>query len=401
MDLAEPQAVGFSAQRLNRLIPLMQRYVDAGKVPGLVVMIARRGQVAFIEARGVVDIARQTPMPPDAIFHVASMTKLMTAIAALMLHEEGLFQIHDPVAKYLPEFARTKVFAGFSGGVPQLTDLERPITIEDLFTHQSGLVPMAGTYGLDPELEKLYAQAGLQDGSLAEVVAKLAALPLHIQPGKAWHYGSSMDVLAHLVEVLAGMPFAEFLQRRIFDPLGMADTGYFVPPEKRGRLAWPYDITGPGKFDQVDEAKIPRTPPKLTSGSGDLWSTAGDYQCFAQALANGGQLAGVRLVSRKTVEFMATNRLRPDQLPLSFPGAPIAGCGFGLGVRVLLDPAQLGIPASPGEFGWGGYFGTGVWIDPAEKLSGVLMAHVGPPEAFWPHLPPLDIRQIVYQAIED
>ena len=216
----------------------MEEYVDTGRVPGLVVMIARRGQIAFANACGVMDIHNHQPMPLDGIFRLASQTKPVTATAALSLYEDGHFQLSDPVAKYLPEFSHSKVYAGVANGRIELVDVELPITIEHLFTHHSGLVPLGGVYPVDDELQNLYDQAGLYDpkDNLAEMVAKLAALPLHIQPGKAWRYSCSLDVLALLVEVIAGMPYAEFLQKRIFDPLGMVDTGYFVPPEKAERL---------------------------------------------------------------------------------------------------------------------------------------------------------------------
>ncbi len=406
MNIVRSEAVGFSSRKLNRLALIMQGYVDIGKVPGLVLMIARRGKIAFAEACGVMDVTNNQPMPLDGIFRLASQTKPITATAALILYEEGAFQINDPVAKYLPEFSQTKVYTGVANGQIQLAETKRPITIEDLFTHQSGIVPMRGAYPIGIELEALYRQVGLYapEDDLAGLVAKIAALPLCDQPGQYWRYGPSFEVLAHLVEVIAGMSFAEFLQQRIFEPLGMVDTGFFVPLEKASRLVRAYAITETGTLqDEGEEAhNVCLKPPRLTSGSGNLLSTAMDYQRFAQMLANGGKLEGVRILGRKTIEFMTANRLRADQLPFRpFSDTLLAGYGFALGVRVLIDPAQLGIPASLGEFGWSGWWGTGVWIDPAEQLSGVLMSQVAPPDAFWPHIPPLDMRCIIYQAIED
>jgi CubicO group peptidase (beta-lactamase class C family) len=405
MEIVRPESVGFSAQRLNRLVPLMQEYVDVGKSPGLVLMIARRGQIAFAEACGVMDISNHQPMPLDGIFRLASQTKPVTAAAAMILYQDGRFQLSDPVAKYLPEFSHSKVYTGFENGKIQLVDVDRPITVEHLFTHHSGLVPIKGQYPVDDELQKLYDAAGLYDplDSLREMVSRIAALPLHVQPGAAWRYQCSSDVLARLVEVIAAMPFAEFLQQRIFEPLGMADTGYFVPPEKADRLVRAYNLSASGALEDLGEEERNNCfkPPRLTEGSGGLLSTTMDYQRFAQMLANGGQLGGGHILDRKTVEFMAANRLRADELPFwPFPNASMAGYGFGLGVRVLMDPTQLGIPSSVGEFGWSGWYNTGVWIDPAEKLSGVLMAQVAPP-GFWPHIPPLEVRRIVYQAIDD
>lgn len=404
MEKVKPGAVGFSAKRLNRLIPLMHEYIDTGKVPGLVIMIARRGQIAFAEACGEIDIANHKPMPLDGIFRLASQGKIFTAAAALTLYQEGCFQLSDPVAKYLPEFAAGKVYAGFADGQIRLVDMECPLTIEHLFTHHSGLLPMQGAYPIDAELQKLYEKAGFDpNDDLKEFVTKVAALPLYPQPGKAWRYGVSLDVLARMVEVISGMSFAEFLRQRIFNPLGMVDTGFYVPPEKEGRLARAYKVSEAGAFEDLgeEERSFCLKPPRMIAGSGGELCTALDYQIFAQMLANGGQFEGVRILSRKTVAFMAANRLRADELPFwPFPDTLMAGYGFGLGVRVLMDPAQLGIPSSVGEFGWSGWHNTGVWIDPAENLSGVLMAQVES-ASFWPHIPPLEVRKIVYQAIED
>ncbi len=403
---ARPETVGFSSKKLCQLVPLMEGYVDQGKVPGLVVMIARRGKIAFAEACGVMDSANHQPMPLDGIFRLASQTKPVTAAAMMILCEDGACQIHDPVAKYIPEFSRVKVYAGVVDGQIQLEDLKRPITIEDLLTHHSGIVPMLG-YPIGNELEALYDQARLYapEDDLATNTAKTAALPLSSQPGQTWRYCNvGFDILARLIEVISGMSFAEFLQQRIFAPLGMVDTGFFVLPEKAARLVRAYNITEEGGLR--DEGEKERNdclkPPQLTSGSGNLLSTALDYQRFAQMLANGGQLEGVRILGRKTIEFMSANRLRADQLPFRpFPDMLVAGLGFGLGVSVVIDPAQLGITRSPGEFGWHGWYTTGVWIDPAEQLSGVLMAQVGPPFGLGVHIPPMEVRQIVYQAIED
>ena len=389
MNIDRPEAVGFSSSKLIRLAALMQDYVDTGKAPGLVLMIARRGKIAFAEACGMMDISNHQPMPLDGIFRLASQTKPITAAAALILYEEGAFQIHDPVAKYLPEFSQTKVFTRLANGQIQLADMKQPITIEDLFTHQSGIVPMNGAYPIGSELEALYKGAGLDSpqDDLTAMVVKVSRLPLCQQPGQGWYYGMSFEVLSRMVEVIAGMPFAEFLQQRIFEPLGMIDTGFFVPPEKAARLVRAYTRSETGALQDEGEAahQVYLEPPRLVEGSGNLLSTAMDYQRFAQMLANGGQLEGTRIMGRKTIEFMAANRLRPDQLPFRpFPDTLLAGYGFGLGVRVLIDPAQLGIPSSPGEFGWSGWYGTGMWIDPAEQLSGVLMTQVARAPAFWP-----------------
>jgi CubicO group peptidase (beta-lactamase class C family) len=267
-------------------------------------------------------------------------------------------------------------------------------------------MPIPGAYPIPEKLQTLYDQAGIEDPNddLAAWIARIAALPLHAQPGAAWRYGCGLDVLARVIEVVAGMPFAEFLRQRIFEPLGMPDSDFFAPPEKAARLVRAYQPDGKDEWEDLGEEERASylKPPRIATGSGNLVSTAADYTHFSQMLANGGQLEGARILSRKTIQFMAANRLRPDQLPFRpFADTSMAGYGFGLGVRTLLDPAQLGIPASLGEFGWSGWFGTGVWIDPVERLSGVLMTQVAPPVAFWPDIPPLEIRKIVYQAIDD
>jgi CubicO group peptidase (beta-lactamase class C family) len=238
MNRDRPEIVGFSSGKLNHLTLTMQSYVDAGKVPGLVLVIARRGRIVFAEACGVMDIADGRPMPFNGIFRLASQTKPVTAAAMMILYEEGKFQIHDPVAKFLPEFSHSQVYAGVDNGRIQLVAVQRPITIEGLLTHQSGIFPTEGAYPIAKKLQEVYEQAGLYDprDNLAERVAKIAALPLCDQPGQTWRYGASFVVLSRLVEVIAGMPFADFLQKRIFEPLGMTDTGFSIPPEKEARL---------------------------------------------------------------------------------------------------------------------------------------------------------------------
>jgi CubicO group peptidase (beta-lactamase class C family) len=405
MKIDQPETVGLSSRKLNRLLPLMQDYVSGGQVPGLVLMIARRGKIAFAEACGVMDIKNEKTMPLDGIFRLASQTKPVTAVAALILYEEGAFQIKDPVAKYLPEFTEAKVFAGVENGKVKVKEMQQPMTIEDLFTHQAGIVVDGDSYPIEAELLTLYNQANLYapEDDLASLTAKIARVPLQYQPGQSWRYGSAHDVLARMVEVIAGMPYKSFLQQRIFNPLGMVDTGYSIPPEKADRLVCRYDVNDSGALVDSGEEERLRwfRPPRLTQGSTGLLSTAIDYSRFAQMLANGGQLENIRILGRKTIEFMSANRLPAEQLPFRpFSDTLMAGYGFGLGVRVLIDPAQLGIPASKGEFGWSGWCSTGVWIDPSELLSGVLMAQVTPP-VFWPHIPPLEVRRIVYQAIDD
>jgi CubicO group peptidase (beta-lactamase class C family) len=379
----------------------MQAYVDCGKLPGLITMVARRGQIAHVGCFGWMHIEADRRMELDALFRLASMTKPITSVAVMMLYEEGRFQLSDPISRFLPEFSASKVFARMSNGVMELVDAEREITIGDLLTFLSGLVEGYGDY---QPLKELYEAAELSsDGmTLEEWVRKLAGLPLLHQPGKAWRYGYSYDALARLVEVVSGQAFADFLRQRVFEPLGMLDTGFYVPQEAANRLTAAYGYSDTGKLQVLD---LPGTspllaPPTLTSGSGKLLSTASDYMRFAQMLLNGGELEGVRVLSRKTVDFMTMDHLPREMHPMRpFPETDWRAYGYGLGFRVLLDVAQSGIVGSPGEYCWAGYWSTYFWVDPREELIGLQMTQV--PAYVWPHMIPPDFKVLVYQAIVD
>jgi CubicO group peptidase (beta-lactamase class C family) len=402
MKTVTPETVGLSSARLNRINQAMQAHVDRGKLPGLITMVARRGQIAHAECFGWMDIEADKPMQFDAVFRLASMTKPVTSVAVMMLYEKGPFQLSDPVARFMPEFHGSKVFAGTSDGVMKLVDAERDITIGDLLTFLSGLV--AG-YGDDQPLKELYEAAELsrKDMTLDELVQKLARLPLLHQPGKAWRYGSSYDVLARLVEVVSGRTFAGFLRQEVFEPLGMLDTGFYIQKEKASRLTAAYGYSDTGKLRVLDSPRASQflAPPTLTSGSGNLLSTAPDYMSFAQMLLNGGEIDGTRLLGRKTVDFMTMNHLSSQVLPMSIvPDADWRAYGYGLGFRILLDVAKSQTIGSPGELCWAGYWSTHFWIDPKEDLIGVFMTQVGPPYCF-PHMIPPDFKVLVYQAILD
>jgi CubicO group peptidase (beta-lactamase class C family) len=396
-----PETVGLASDRLKRISRAMQAHVDRGKLPGLITMVARRGQLAHAKCFGWMDVESDKPMRFDAIFRLRSMTKPVTSVAVMMLYEEGLFQLSDPVSRFIPEFHGSRVFAGTSEGAMKLVDAERDITIGDLLAFLSGL---AEGYGEDQPLKVPYEAAELsgKDITLAERVERLAGLPLLHQPGKAWRYGYSYDVLARLVEGLSGKPFADFLHQKLFEPLGMLDTGFYIPKEKASQLTAAYGYSDTGKLVVVDspETSPLLAPPALTSGSGNLLSTATDYMRFAQMLLNGGELDGTRLLGRKTVSFMTMNHLPGELLPFRpFPGADFRGYGYGLGFRILTDVAQSQIVGSPGEYCWAGYWSTHFWIDPKEELIGLQMAHV--PAYCWPHMIPPDFKVLVYQAIVD
>jgi CubicO group peptidase (beta-lactamase class C family) len=399
MNTVLSEKVGLSSTRLGRVNTMMQKYVSQGKYAGIITMVARRGQIAHFECFGMMDVESAKPMRPDTIFRIYSMSKPVTSVAVMMLYEEGHFQLHTPVSEFISEFKETKVFAGGTESNIELADLEREITIHDLLTHTSGL-----TYGPDTDLpvDALYKQAldKLEKGAtLEEMVQLVATLPLIHQPGSAWRYSFSTDVLGRVVEVISGMSFDAFLAQRIFSSLGMDDTGFYVPPEKMDRFATLY-----GPEEEGDGLKVlddPATgeydiPPTCPSGGGGLVSTAHDYMRFAQMLLNKGELDGVRLLGRKTIELMTINHLSAELLPYGPGPDPIYGRGFGLGWQVMMDTTQAKVLGSEGMYGWGGAASTEFWVDPKEELVGLIMLQ------FMPYYPLVgDFQVLVYQAIID
>ncbi|HEY8519265.1 MAG TPA: serine hydrolase domain-containing protein [Gammaproteobacteria bacterium] len=357
---ASPESVGLSAQRLERVAALMQEQIDAQAFPGAVTLVARDGRIAYFHAQGLMDIESGRPMQKDAVFRIMSMTKPVVAFAILMLAEEGKVRLTDPVARFLPELDGLAVAAPDAGPEAKATrtvPAERPITVRDLLTHTSGLMSGGASSGHAVEI-------GARE-SLADVLPRLEDVPLDFQPGTRWAYSAQFgfDVLARIVEVASGEPFDAFAKRRIFDPLGMRDT-FFYPPEDHPRLATLYRRAEDG-LERMPE--LPFVNGVYFSGGGGLFSTAEDYFKFAQMLLNGGELDGVRLVGRKTVELM-TSVFVPDTLPGRTPGE-----GFGLGVRVVTDPAARNTWLSAGSFGWSGAFNTHFFVDPKERLVGLFM----------------------------
>lgn len=396
-----PEKVGFSPKRLQRIDTLFQDCVENGEIPGVIAMIARHGQVAYYSKFGWLDIDAGKPMQDDAIFMIASMTKPITAVAAMMLYEEGYFHLNTPISKFIPSFRETPVYAGTGpqGGI-YLDDRACEITFRHLFTHTSGL-----SYGGNPDdpVDRIYLEAhvnGENDRfSNRELAEALSKMPLAFQPGTHWRYSLSIDVLGALVEIISGRPFEQFLQESIFDPLGMADTGFWVPGTNRERVASVY------QWRNLDEGLLPLeevTPPlempRFTSGGGGLWSTVSDYARFAQLLVNGGELDGVRLLSPKTVELFSMNQCPAQALPYGFVENDLyhAGYGYSLGTRVLLDVAQSGMAGSVGEFGWDGYFHTYFWIDPHQDLYGLLMFQLAREDRHPSHQ---QFKQMTYQAM--
>jgi CubicO group peptidase (beta-lactamase class C family) len=411
MGMASPEAVGMSAERLARIDPIMQKHVDEGGFAGLSVLVARHGQIVFGAQYGYRDKEAGKPLTEDTIYRIYSMTKPIVSTALMMLFEEGRIRLIDPVAKYIPAFAATKVMTADGA----LVDPVRPMTVRDLLTHTSGL-----TYDWMQEspVSEQYLNARLiNDGtrSLESMVNELAQIPLAFQPGTRWHYSLGIDVAARLVEVVSGGPLGEFLRERMFGPLGMDDTGYAVPADKLDLLSAMYGLpdicakdqtmgalieaalSGVNQRSDVSDTYPTDAPDVFARGGHGLYSTAGDYMRFGQMLLNGGELDGRRLIGRKTLELMHSNHLPPALLPYEIAGIPSPGFGFGLGSRVMMDPAATGGPGSVGEFGWAGAAKTYYWVDPVEDVVGVLMSQymVGL------QMPEQDLRALTYQAIVD
>ena len=386
---ATPEDVGLSSAGLARLGSVMRGEIERGRVPGAVALVARRGRLAYFESYGRRDPRSPDPMARDSIFRIYSMTKPIVSVAAMMLWEEGRFLLSDPIEKYLPELGRRQV-AVVRGAEIELVDAERPITIQDLLRHTSGL-----TYefrGGGP-VHKMYTAERIysRNQSNADQVTALAKLPLLHQPGTKWEYSRSTDVLGRLIEVLSGLTLGEYLQR-LFAPLGMVDTAFYVPPQEHGRLAEAFakdPDTGAGvQLINVHDA------PKFESGGGGLVSTAGDYARFLQMLLNGGRLDGVRFLSRKTLELMTADHLGP------ITGAPdllLPGYGFGLGFAVRLQPGIAHVPGSVGQYFWGGLAGTTFWVDPAEALFAIMLIQGPGQRDYFRNL----FRDLVYAAFDD
>jgi CubicO group peptidase (beta-lactamase class C family) len=369
--LSEPRTLGFLPERLQRISAALEAEIAAGTLPGAVFAIARHGKLAYLESFGHLDPATRTPMRNDALFSIASMTKPLVTVGALTLCEEGRMMVNEPVAKYLPQLARMQV-AAQCDATANLAHA-RAMTIQDLMRHTAGLSYGRGNTPLHARYPVSSDSAATQ-WSGAEFLEHLAALPLHYPPGTAWEYSFGLDVLGLAIEAVAGMPLGRYLEERIFAPLGMVDTAFTVPPDKVARYAKALPTDPVTRAPQ--KLRNGTLPHKFDCGGGCAISTAADYLRFAQMLLDGGELEGVRILGRKTVEYMTSDQLTAgiDITRLNeWPN--LNGYGFGLGVAVRRGAGLGGMPSSAGEFHWAGSTGTYFWADPAERLAVVFMAH--------------------------
>ncbi len=401
LPMVVPETVGLSTERLSRIDKVMEKHISEQKIPGGVILLARHGKIAYLGAHGMMDVEAEKPMQRDTIFRIASMTKQITCVAVMMLYEEGHFLLYEPVSKFIPAFKKMYVLPpeddeDAASPVPAT----RQISIWNLLTHTSGL-----TYHWNERLGPRYNDAGITHGllqdesTLAEKMKVLATIPLLHQPGEAVEYGLSIDVLGYLVEVVSGMPLDRFFAERIFQPLGMTDTHFFIPEAKRERIATVYERTGDGpimrksKEPTVNGSVIYSTdypyngPKSYFSGGAGLVSTASDYARFAQMILNGGEFDGVRLLSRKTVELMTTHQL--DEMGINY------GSGFGFGI--VLGKSNLKRLGSVGAYNGGGFFFTSFFIDPQEQMLGIFMCQLHPGGSDLAER----IRILSYQAIID
>jgi CubicO group peptidase (beta-lactamase class C family) len=382
LPTARPEDVGMSSERLARIRAGMQRYVDRGMVPGVVTLVARRGRVVHFEAIGYRDVEAKAPMTTDTIFRIASMTKPIASVALMTLYEEGHFLLNDPISKFLPEFANMKVAqaaqAAEPGGAPyKLVPAKNPITFKHVLTHTAGF-PNSYRGLTREEYAKTYPRKNPSE-TMVDVVKRLATMPLNFNPGEAWEYGPATDVVGRLVEVISGMTLDEYLRKKIFEPLRMNDTHFYLPESKLNRFAASYepDEKNGNKIKLVEaptpESRWVKQPHNYFSGAGGLVSTAADYVRFHQMMLQGGELDGARILGRKTVELMTTNHI--GDLPVWLTGP---GYGFGLGYSVVKDIGVTGQAGSAGQYGWGGAFCTYFQVDPKEELIGVVMTQVRP-----------------------
>ncbi len=405
--VVDPSEVGLSPDRLGRIDRHFAQYIDKGLLTGYQLVIARDGKVAFTSTKGLADREANRPVADDTIWRIFSMTKPITAVAAMILWEEGRFELHDPVAKFVPEFAETKVWRGGTWVRPVLEPLSEPMEMWHLFTHTAGL-----TYGFmyQHPVDELYRKAGMEWGfprdlDLAGLCSLLARQPLLFQPGAEWNYSVSLDVLGRVVEVISGQRLGDFMRERIFEPLGMSDTAFWCTSDRAERMSALY-AAAPGtlaatRADAADRGVYHE--PKLDGGGGGLVSTTGDYVRFAEMLRNRGELDGRRILAPRTVEYMASNHL-PGNADLTAFGRPLFaetsydGVGFGLGMSVTLDPVAAKVPGSVGDFGWGGAASTWFMVDPVEDLTLTFMTQLMPSST---HPLRSQLKQMVHQALID
>lgn len=400
----EAAEAGFDPLRMARITDHFKRYVDDGRLPGWLIAISRQAKVAYLETYGDRDMEAGLPVEPDTIFRIYSMTKPVTSVAAMMLWEEGAFELSTPVSKFIPEFEDVRVYVRGSSNKPLTVPASETMTVWHLLTHTSGL-----SYGFHHAhaVDEMYRARGFewswpQGATLESACSTWASLPLLFQPGAEWNYSNSTDVLGRIVELVGGRPLDEFFAERIFEPLGMVDTGFWAAPDKQDRLAALYAVAPnvPSPFRWDDMGKVVLDKPSLFSGGGGLVSTAADYHRFCRMLLGKGELDGSRLLAPRTVEYMTRNHL-PGDADLAGFGRPLfaetsyAGVGFGLGFQVIVDPVRYGLPANPGEFAWGGAASTTFAVDPKDELILIFMTQLLPSSTY-----PIrsELRQLIYQA---
>ncbi len=416
LSLCDPTSVGLDPARLRRVDELIKaRYLDTGRFPGFSLLVSRRGQVAHLSTQGLRNVETGAPMTPDTIVRIYSMSKPITSVALLSLYEEGLFRLDQPVATFIPSWSDLRVWADGSPVSYSTSYPEREMTIRDLLTHTSGLTyPWMRRHPVDA----LYRQHGVDGGhKLEHWVEILAGIPLLFSPGTQWSYSVATDVIGRLVEIISGLPFDQFLARRIFEPLGMTDTSFTVDDSRADRFAACYVVPSLSPFgvpegaegddkvviDDGGPASAYRRQPTFLSGGGGLTSTLADYHRFTQMLLGRGALDGTRILGRKTVEYATSNHL-PQGRDLAAMGQPVFsetnydGVGFGLGFSVVLDPTASQIISSPGEYAWGGAASTLFWIDPAEELVVIGLTQLLPSSAY-----PIrqELKPLIYSALVD
>ena len=385
-----PDQIGLSPARLQRMSDAFKREIDKGTVPGVTVMVARRGQIGWFEAIGRQNPATSQPMSHNTIFRIFSMTKPIVSLGIMMLLEDGHFLLNEPVAKFIPEFAKQKVGIEHNGRL-ELVALQRPMTIQDLLRHTSGITYDHTGNSL---VQQLYQQSRLRSRKItnAEHAAMVAELPLICQPGAEWNYSRSTDILGRIIEIVSGKTLGAFLTERILAPLQMAETAFFTGEENAGRLAEPFP-TDPWSGEKVQLFNM-LDKPAMESGGGGLVSTTMDYARFCQMLLNGGTLDGTRLIGRKTLELMASDHLGPN---VAIKGTLLTpGHGFGLGFAVRTQQGIPSFPGSVGQFFWSGMGGTFFWIDPKEELFAIFMSQ-GPGQRVYTRTL---VRNLVYAAVE-
>jgi CubicO group peptidase (beta-lactamase class C family) len=401
----DPAEVGFDAERLRRIDRHFAAYVDDGRLPGWLALVSRRGEIAHLSAYGKRDLASGAPVETDTLFRIYSMTKPITSVAAMMLYEEGAFELTDPLSAYIPSFGDMRVYEQGPATSPVTRPAAEPVRIWHLLTHTAGLV-----YGFQhvSVVDEIYRSAGFDRTTpkgldLEGMVDRVAGLPLLFEPGTQWNYSVATDVLGRLVEVVSGQPLDRFLAERIFEPLGMTDTGFFIEEDDADRMAALYMPSANRRAIPLDMRGSEFRKPRALQGGAGLISTAGDYHRFTQMLLRGGELDGVRLLGSRTVAYMARNHL-PGGADLEafgrrvFAEVSYAGVGFGLGFGVVQNAASAKSLGSEGEFSWGGAASTAFWVDPAEEITAVFLTQLIPSDT---HPIRTQLRKLVNQALID